>query len=253
MAVSRKKLENYLTEYLQPWQMKDYCPNGLQIEGKESIRKIVTAVTASQALIDKAIELQADAVIVHHGYFWKSEAEVITGMKRRRIKAILQQDLNLFAYHLPLDVHAEIGNNAELGKLLGIKLQRSLEPWDKQCVAVKGKFEKPIGAKELADRIENKLQRKPLLNEANNEKISTVAWCTGGGQHYIDAAAKQGIDAFISGEASEQSIHVSREMAIHFFAAGHHATERYGVKALGEHLAEKFLINVEFVDIDNPI
>lgn len=253
MAVTRKKLENYLTDYLQPWQMKDYCPNGLQVEGKNSIEKIVTGVTASQELIDAAIAVNADAVIVHHGYFWKSESEVIKGMKKKRIKTILLNDLNLFGYHLPLDVHPEVGNNAQLAKLLGIKLQRSLEPWNRQCVAVKGKLEKPISAENFAELIENKLTRKPLLEKTSEQLIHTVAWCTGGGQHYIDAAAEQGIDAFISGEASEQTILVAREMGVHFFAAGHHATERYGAKALGEHLAEKFDVDVEFIDIDNPV
>ena len=253
MAVTRKKLENYLTEFLQPWQMKDYCPNGLQVEGKDSIEKIVTGVTASQELIDAALAANADAVIVHHGYFWKSEDEVIKGMKKKRLKTILMNDLNLFGYHLPLDVHPEVGNNAQLGNLLGIKIQRSLEPWNRQCVAVKGKLETPMSAEDFAVLIEQKLNRKPLLEKSGEQLIKTVAWCTGGGQHYIDAAAEQGIDAFISGEASEQTIHVAREMGIHFFAAGHHATERYGAKALGEHLAEKFDVVVEFIDIDNPV
>jgi len=253
MAVTRKKLENYLNEYLQPWQMKDYCPNGLQVEGKENIEKIVTGVTASQALIDAALEADADAVIVHHGYFWKSEDEAIKGMKKKRLKTILLNDLNLFGYHLPLDVHPEIGNNAQLGKLLGIKIQRSLEPWNRQCVAVKGKLETAISAERFATLIENKLNRKPLLEKASDELIKTIAWCTGGGQHYIDSAAEQGVDAFLTGEASEQTIHVSREMGIHFIAAGHHATERYGAKALGEHLADKFDVGVKFIDIDNPV
>ncbi len=253
MAVKRKKLENYLNEYLQPWQIKDYCPNGLQVEGKETINKIVTGVTASQALIEAALEQNADAVIVHHGYFWKSENETIKGMKRNRLKTILLNDLNLFGYHLPLDIHPEVGNNAQLGKLLGIKTQRSLEPWNRQCVAVKGKLELPQTAENFAKLIETQLKRKPFLHKSSDEIISTIAWCTGGGQHYIDAAAEQGVDAFISGEASEQTIHVSEEMNIHFFAAGHHATERYGVKALGEHLLEKFDVDVEFIDIDNPV
>jgi len=253
MAVTRQKLENYLTDFLQPWQMKDYCPNGLQVEGKESIQKIVTGVTASQALLDAAIESHADALIVHHGYFWKSEAEVIKGMKRKRLKTLLLNDVNLFGYHLPLDVHPQVGNNAQLGDLLGIKIQRSLEPWNRQCVAVKGKLETPLSAEDFAQLIHQKLNRKPLLHKSGNQLITTVAWCTGGGQHYIDTAAEQNIDAFLSGEASEQTIHVATEMKIHFFAAGHHATERYGARALGQHLAERFDVEVEFIDIDNPV
>ncbi len=253
MTISRKKLQNYLNELLQPWQMKDYCPNGLQIEGRDTIAKIVTGVTASQQLIDAALESNADALLVHHGYFWKSEPEIITGMKRKRLTSILNNDLNLFAYHLPLDVHAEFGNNAQLAKRLGIKVQRSLEPWNKQCVAMKGKLISAVSAIEFSHQIEKALDRQVFFNEAGDHQIETIAWCTGGGQHYIDVAAEQGIDAFLSGEASEQTIHVSREMGIHFYAAGHHATERYGAKALGEHLAEKFDIGVEFIDIDNPI
>ncbi len=253
MSLRRKKLLNYLNELLQPWQMKDYCPNGLQIEGREVIEKIVTGVTASQRLIDAALQANADAILVHHGYFWKSEPQIITGMKRKRLTTILNHHLNLLAYHLPLDVHPEFGNNAQLAKRLGIRPQRSLEPWNKQCVAMKGTLIHPLSAQEFSEQIAHALHREVFMNVAGDHGVKTIAWCTGGGQHYIDAAAEQGIDAFLSGEASEQTLHVSREMGIHFYAAGHHATERYGVKALGDHLKEKFAINVEFIDIDNPI
>ncbi len=253
MSVSRKKLQHYLNDLLQPWQMKDYCPNGLQIEGAENITKIVTGVTASQNFVDAAVVAGADAMLVHHGYFWKSEAEIITGMKRKRLATILNNNLNLFAYHLPLDVHAEFGNNTQLAKILNIQIQRPLEPWNKQCVALKGKITPAISGADLSTKITQALNRKPLFHSAGDHLIETIAWCTGGGQHYIDIAAEQGIDAYLTGEASEQTIHVSDEMGIHFYAAGHHATERYGVKALGEHLAEKFKITVEFIDIDNPV
>ena len=251
--MKRTKLVNQLTELLKPFQISDYCPNGLQVEGKEEIKKIVTGVTASQALIDAAIERGADAILVHHGYFWKGEDQCITGMKKRRIQALLAHDINLLAYHLPLDVHLELGNNAQLGELLGIEYERPLEPWNKNSVAVKGKLKQPMTAEAFAAVIEQKLQRKPLLNVAGEHEIKTIAWCTGGGQGFIDLAASQGVDAYLTGEASEQTIHSSNEQQIHFFAAGHHATERYGAKALGEYLAAQYDLEVEFIDIDNPV
>ncbi|MDK1287106.1 Nif3-like dinuclear metal center hexameric protein [Pseudoalteromonas umbrosa] len=251
--MQRKKLVNQLTELLKPFQISDFCPNGLQVEGKSEIKKIITGVTASQALIDVAIEKQADAILVHHGYFWKGEDQPITGMKKRRIQSLLAHDINLLAYHLPLDVHPELGNNAQLGQLLDLIVERPLEPWNKSSVAVKGKLKTPMTTDEFAQLIENKLDRAPLMNQAGEHKIETIAWCTGGGQSFIDLAASQGIDAYLTGEASEQTIHSSNEQGIHFFAAGHHATERYGVKALGEYLADKYDLDVEFVDINNPV
>ncbi|MEJ6473533.1 Nif3-like dinuclear metal center hexameric protein [Pseudoalteromonas piscicida] len=251
--MKRTKLVNQLTELLKPFQINDYCPNGLQVEGKDEIQKIVTGVTASQALIDAAIERGADAILVHHGYFWKGEDQCVTGMKKRRLQALLANDINLLAYHLPLDVHPELGNNAQLGKLLGLEIERPLEPWNKNSVAVKGKLTTPMTAQDFAALIEDKLGRKPLLNIAGDHLIRTIAWCTGGGQSFIDLAASQGIDAYLTGEASEQTIHSSNEQQIHFIAAGHHATERYGAKALGEYLAEQYNLDVEFIDIDNPV
>ncbi|MGY4026383.1 Nif3-like dinuclear metal center hexameric protein [Aeromonas rivuli] len=252
--IRRQKLTNILNQLLEPHAIKDYCPNGLQVEGRDEIRKIVTGVTASQGLLDAAVAEGADAILVHHGYFWKGEAEVVTGMKQRRLKTLLTHDINLFAYHLPLDVHPELGNNAQLAKLLGIRVRRGLEPWDKKSVAMVGKFDDPLSGEALAARIGERLGRAVLhCGESGPALIETVAWCTGGGQSYINLAAEQGIDAFISGEASEQTIHTAREMGMHFFAAGHHATERYGVKALGEWLATEHGVEVIFVDIDNPV
>ncbi|EOD56169.1 Nif3-like dinuclear metal center hexameric protein [Aeromonas molluscorum] len=252
--IRRQKLTNILNQLLEPHAIKDYCPNGLQVEGRDEIRKIVTGVTASQALLDAAVAEGADAILVHHGYFWKGESEVVTGMKQRRLKTLLTHDINLFAYHLPLDVHPELGNNAQLAKLLGIKVRRGLEPWDKKSVAMVGKFDEPLSGQALATRLGERLGRPALhCGESGPALIETVAWCTGGGQSYINLAAEQGIDAFISGEASEQTIHTAREMGMHFFAAGHHATERYGVKALGGWLAAEHGLEVIFVDIDNPV
>ncbi|WP_105215431.1 Nif3-like dinuclear metal center hexameric protein [Pseudoalteromonas sp. T1lg22] len=250
--MKRNELLAILNAKLAPEQIKDFCPNGLQVEGTEQIKKIVTGVTASQALVDKAIELQADALVVHHGYFWKGESQVISGMKKRRLKALLAADINLFAYHLPLDVHPELGNNAQLAKLLGIEILGGMEPGP-VSVPVWGKLNEPVSGDEFAKRIESVLGRTPLSSVVRSEVIETIGLCTGGGQGYIDLAAAQGLDAYLTGEASEQTIHSSTEQGIDFFAAGHHATERYGAKALGEFLADEFGLDVTFIDIDNPV
>ncbi|MDN2663096.1 Nif3-like dinuclear metal center hexameric protein [Psychromonas sp. 14N.309.X.WAT.B.A12] len=251
--MNNRKLANKLDQFLEIHQFKDYCPNGLQIEGKEQVKKIVTGVTANQALIDAAIELNADAILVHHGYFWKGEAQQIVGMKYNRIKALIKNDINLYAYHLPLDVHPELGNNKQLAKLLGITDRRPLEPWDKRSVGRVGKFEQAITPQALSETITQQLDREPLWIDGGKPEIKTIAWCTGGGQDYITIAAEQGIDAFISGEISERTVHIAKEMGIHYFAAGHHATERYGAKALGEWLANEMGFEVTFIDIDNPV
>lgn len=252
--MNRIELESYLEQLLKPSQIKDYAPNGLQIQGQDQITKIVTGVTASQSLIDRAIEEKADAIIVHHGYFWKNESYVIRGMKHKRIKALLDNDINLFAYHLPLDIHPTLGNNAQLAKLLNIEVTGSLELGNPLSVAIQGELPDIYSGEKLAQFINSKLNRICLhIAPSSNKPIKTIAWCTGGGQDYIELAAEQGIDAFISGEVSEKTTHIAHEMDIHFFAAGHHATERYGVKALGEHIATEHGIDVVFVDIDNPV
>ncbi|MDX2319663.1 MAG: Nif3-like dinuclear metal center hexameric protein [Moritella sp.] len=251
-SLNNKKLENILTEFMQPHRVRDFTVNGMQVQGKDTVTKVITGVTASQALIDAAVAQQADAILVHHGYFWKNESPAITGIKYNRIKTLIKNDINLYAYHLPLDIHPELGNNVELAKLLGITVRRGLEPWDKASVALVGKFEDEVSTAELTQRIESQLSRSPLVVDGG-KPIKSIAWCTGGGQSYIELAIEQGIDAFISGEASEQTIHLAREAGMSFFAAGHHATERYGVKALGEWLAEEKGLDVIFIDIDNPV
>ena len=246
------ELERLLNEKLSTDRINDYAPNGLQVEGKTEIKKIITGVTASQALIDYAVAQQADAVLVHHGYFWKSENPCIRGMKGKRIKTLLVNDINLYGYHLPLDVHPELGNNAKLAQLLGIIDLQPLEN-SSTSIPVWGMLKDPVNAEEFAHRIEQVLHRKPLICTENGPHlIRKVGICTGGGQSYIDLAAAQGCDVFITGEVSEQTIHSAREQGIHFFAAGHHATERYGIKALGEWLAAEYDLDVEFKDIDNP-
>ena len=247
------KLANKLDQYLEIHQFKDYCPNGLQVEGRSEIKKIITGVTACQALIDQAIEEKADAILVHHGFFWKGESQQITGMKYNRIKALIENGINLYAYHLPLDVHPELGNNAQLAKLLDITDRRPLEPWDKRSVGRVGKFEQAISPAQLSERLKTVLDREPLHIDGGKTEIKTIAWCTGGGQDYINIAADQGIDAFISGEISERTVHIAREMGIHYFAAGHHATERYGVQALGEWIASEMAIEVKYIEINNPV
>ncbi len=247
------QLEQLLNKELKSQLIKDYCPNGLQVEGKKEVLKIITGVTASQALIDAAIEKNADALLVHHGYFWKGESESIKGMKGNRIRSLIKNDINLLAYHLPLDIHPTLGNNAELARLFSIVNVEGLEPTP-QSIAMKGEFDVALSGEDLALRIDQVLSRKPLhITPDINKDIKTVAWCSGGGQDYIELAAQQGIDAFISGEVSERTTYIARELGIHYFAAGHHATERYGVKALGEWLAKGQGFDVEFIDIDNPV
>lgn len=242
------ELISYLQTYLQVADYKDYAPNGLQVEGKQEIKTIVTGVTACQALIDEAIRLNADAVLVHHGYFWKSEPVEIVGFKQKRIKSLLAHDINLMAYHLPLDGHAELGNNAMLGKLW------ELEDITPQPGLLRlGKLNRPVQIEEFVATVERSLNRTPLHLPGGPEQIQTVAWCSGGAQGYIDQALVWGADLYISGEVSEQTTHLALEGGIHYLAAGHHATERVGIKALGEHLAEKFGLDCHFVDIPNPV
>ncbi|MFC5076910.1 Putative GTP cyclohydrolase 1 type 2 [Vibrio thalassae] len=248
------QLEAVLNDKLSPQLIKDYSPNGLQIEGTSEIKKMVTGVTASQALIDYAVSVNADALLVHHGYFWKGEPEPIRGMKGKRIRTLIKNDLNLYGYHLPLDIHPELGNNARLADLLGIEVIDGLEGHP-QSVAMFGKLANPMSGEALAQKIAQVLAREPLhiTPDQANKMIETVGWCTGGGQDYIELAASKGLDAFISGEISERTTYTARELNIHYFAAGHHATERYGIKALGEWLASEHGLDVEFIDIDNPV
>lgn len=244
------ELEKIINDLLLVSQYHDYAPNGLQVEGRQNINSIVTGVTASQLLLDKAVELNADAVLVHHGYFWKNEPQTITGIKYKRIKTLLNHDINLFGYHLPLDGHPLLGNNAQLASLLGIQI----EPNDDVTnLLYKGSLSEPVTAKQFQARIEHQLQRPVLFCGDNAPQIvNKVAWCSGGGQDYIETAAMMGFDAFITGEVSERTIHIAREYGINFYAAGHHATERYGIKALGDWLINNYNLNVHFIDIDNP-
>ena len=224
----------------------------MQVEGTEEIHRIVTGVTASQALIDAAVERGADALLVHRGYFWRGENPVICGMKRARLGLLLKHNINLLAYHLPLDAHPDYGNNIGLARALGFSNAEPVEDFAEPGLLWRSTLEEPLSAQTLLERLRTKLARVPTYISGGDQFISSVAWCTGGAQQYIDAAADCGADAFITGEVSEQTAHTARERGIHFYAAGHHATERYGAKAMAEHLPLKFSVQAEFVDIDNP-
>ena len=236
MPVTLTKLNEVFDRILEPGRFKDYAPNGLQVEGRGEVARLVSGVTACQALIDAAIEADADALLVHHGFFWRDESPVITGMKQRRIKALLGADISLFGYHLPLDAHPDYGNNATLAGLLGISSESTLIPDDP--VGNIGRLDTPTTVADLLQRIESNLGRTPMHVGDPERLVERVAWCTGGAQGYIDAAVTAGADLYITGEVSEQTVHVAREEGIEFIAAGHHATERYGVQALGEAVAD---------------
>ena len=233
-------------------KIQDYCPNGLQVEGSERVASIVTGVTASQALIDHAVAINADAILVHHGYFWKNEAPQIVGIKKQRIARLLENNISLLAYHLPLDLHAELGNNVQLAKVLGWQPDALANPDELPPLIRTATLPNVCDGVALANHLARCLQREPLHIPADGE-IKRVAWCTGAAQSSLLAAVEMGVDAYITGEVSETTVHEARESGIHFFAAGHHATERYGVKALGEALANKWNIECHFMDCDNPV
>ena len=245
-----------LDQELQPQLFKDYCPNGIQVDASRSpaapVKKIITGVTACQALIDQAVELQADAILVHHGYFWRGEEAVITGSKRRRIETLLANHISLIAYHLPLDGHPTLGNNAELARLMGWNVLGGLEP-GARAIGNWGTTGHELSLAELGQSLANTLHREPLLITGGEHPIKTIAWCTGAAQGMIDKALKLGVDAFVSGEISESTVHFARENGIHYISAGHHATERYGVQALARWLYDEIGVEHQFVDIDSPV
>ena len=245
-----KQLESYLDQLLYVSHYSDFCPNGLQIEGRNEIKKIVSGVTASFKFLQAAIDEKADAILVHHGYFWRGENKCLVGMKRRRIGLLLSNDVSLFAYHLPLDAHSEIGNNSQLGNRLGfVETGR----FGEQNIAAYGNLSQAITLRELGVNIEKILSRKPLIIGDEAKKIKRVAWCTGAAQDFFDEAVSIGVDVYITGEISERTVHIARESGVAFISAGHHATERYGVQELGDHLARKFGIIHQFIDIGNPV
>ncbi|TFW70914.1 Nif3-like dinuclear metal center hexameric protein [Methylotenera oryzisoli] len=248
--VKINELNHYTQQLMQVARFKDYCPNGLQVEGRAEINKIVTGVTASMALLEAAHQAGADLILVHHGYFWRNEAPELVGIKRKRIKFLLEHDINLMAYHLPLDAHGEFGNNVQLGKLLGFDAQNYTGA-DDLIACAELAADLPLSV--IANLVEQRLGRPVLTIGEATQSIKKVAWCTGAAQGYIDQAIALGADLFISGEISEQTVHQSLESGVAYISAGHHATERYGVQALGRHLAEKFDLEHIFIDIHNPV
>lgn len=248
--MQRKDLDGYLDQYLEVAKFRDYCPNGLQVEGRARIDRLVTGVSASLALLEAAIEAKADAVLVHHGYFWRGEDPRLTGTRRRRIARLLEHDINLYAFHLPLDAHTDIGNNAALARTLDFE---PVGRFGEQDLGWHGNARGGLTLGGLAQRVEERLSREPLVVGEPSRPVRRVAWCTGAAQGYLEDAVRLGVDVYLSGEISEQTVHFARESGVAYIAAGHHATERYGVQALGAHLAERFGIEHRFIDIDNPV
>jgi len=247
---SLQEIVSHANQLLAIDTFKDYAPNGLQVEGKSSVETIVSGVTASEALIDAAVERGADVLLVHHGYFWKGENPCLTGMKGRRISKLIKNNISLLGYHLPLDAHHELGNNAQLAKLLGFTVDGVM---DEQGVGNYGVLQISCSLQALSSRVSDKLQREPLVIEAGDHAIKRIAWCSGGAQKYLQKAHELGVDAYLSGEISENTVHEARELGVHYISAGHHATERYGVQALGEHLATKFNIKHQYIEGVNPV
>ena len=248
-GASRDEIERHLADTLDINRFRDYCPNGMQVEGRERIRHIVTGVTASFALLEAAVAQGADMVLVHHGYFWRGEDPRVVGPRRRRLKLLIDHEMNLFAYHLPLDAHPELGNNAQLAKLLGFAAE---ERFGEQDLGWIGRAScATVG--ELAAQIERALGRAPLLIGDASQPLSRVAWCTGAAQGAMEAAIAAGASTYLSGEISEQTVHLARESGVSYLACGHHATERGGVQALGDYLSKRFGVSHSFIDIPNPV
>jgi dinuclear metal center YbgI/SA1388 family protein len=249
--MQRDELARYLDDCLQAARFRDYCPNGLQVEGRDEVSRIVCGVTASQALIEAAIAAGADAMLVHHGWFWRGEDGRVTGFRKQRMARLLAHDINLYAYHLPLDAHPELGNNAQLAQHLGWSVDGQFGEQDV------GFYGSPAAsgqtAAELAAELARVLGRQPQLLGNGGRHLQRIAWCSGGAQGYFEAAIALGADCFISGEVSEQTWHLAQECGVPYIAAGHHATERYGVQALGAHLQAQCGLACEFIDIDNPV
>ncbi|MDR0578477.1 MAG: Nif3-like dinuclear metal center hexameric protein [Candidatus Accumulibacter sp.] len=246
----REELVRYLDELLESARFRDYCPNGLQVEGAREVGRIVAGVTACQALIDAAAERGADALLVHHGWFWRGEDGRVTGFRKTRMKTLLARDINLIAYHLPLDAHPGLGNNARLAALLGWRAEGR---FGEQDIGWIGRPGSPQTLAELERNVAGALRRAPLSIGDADRRIERLAWCSGGGQGYFEQAVSLGVDAFVSGEISEPAVHLARETGVAYLGAGHHASERLGAQALADHLSAKFGLECEFIDIDNPV
>jgi len=248
--MKRDELVATVDQLLEVTRFQDYCPNGLQVEGRAEVKRIVAGVTASQALLDRAVVSSADAVLVHHGYFWKGEDARIMGIRRRRLATLINHDINLVAYHLPLDAHPQLGNNAQLALKMGWQASGR---FGAQEIAWQGSDSRNETAAQLAVRLAQVLGREPLLVGSADRQVRRLGWCSGGSQSFFEEAVALGLDAYVCGEISEQNVHLAREAGVAYLACGHHATERFGVQALAAHLAEQFGLECEFVDIDNPV
>jgi dinuclear metal center YbgI/SA1388 family protein len=251
-SINREEFARYIEQTLDINRFRDYCPNGLQVEGRPVIRKLVTGVTASLALLEAAADVDADAVLVHHGYFWRGEDARVVGPKHRRLKLLLGRDINLFAYHLPLDMHPEFGNNAQLAMQLGLVADGRFGENDLGWLGTPANAEVTTVGR-LAQAVEERLGRTPLLIGDPAQSLKRVGWCTGAAQNMLDDAIAAGASVYLSGEVSEPTVHLAREAGVAYLACGHHATERFGVQALGNHLAQQFGIDHRFIDIDNPV
>jgi dinuclear metal center YbgI/SA1388 family protein len=249
---TREQLLQCFDQLLQPDRFRDYGPNGLQVEGRRDVRRVVSGVTASRALIEAAVEQQADAVFVHHGLFWRGQDGRITGWMKQRLVLLLAHDLNLFAYHLPLDAHPELGNNAQLGRLLGLAASGRFGEQDLGFLGGRAEGGAFAGSAVLAEHVRSALGRPVTLVAGHDGPVQRVAWCTGGAQGYFEAAIAAGAQAFITGEISEPQTHYARECGVSFLACGHHATERYGAPAVAGHVAAQLGLEHRFIDVDNP-
>ncbi|RZI44968.1 Nif3-like dinuclear metal center hexameric protein [Herbaspirillum sp. HC18] len=250
--INRDVFAKYLEQTLDITRFRDYCPNGMQVEGRPTIKKLVTGVTASLALIDAAVEAGADAILVHHGYFWRGEDARIVGPKYRRLKMLLAHDINLFAYHLPLDMHPELGNNAQLAARLGLTADGRFGENDLGWLGTPADASvRTVG--DLARIVEERLGRAPMVIGDVSQPLGRVGWCTGAAHNMLGDAIAAGASTYLSGEISEPVVHLARETGVTYLACGHHATERFGVQALGDHLAARFGIEHRFIDIANPV
>ncbi|MBS0307471.1 MAG: Nif3-like dinuclear metal center hexameric protein [Proteobacteria bacterium] len=249
--MDRTAMAEYLAQVLNIARFRDYCPNGLQVEGCARIGKVVSGVTASLALIEAAVAGDADAILVHHGYFWRGEDARIVGQKHHRLRLLLAHDINLFAYHLPLDMHPELGNNAQLARQLGLTAQSRFGEDDLGWLGVTDPAIDTVG--KLAQAVERALGRAPQVIGDLAQPISQIGWCTGAAQNLLGEAIAAGVNVYLSGEISEPTVHLAREAGVAYLACGHHATERYGVQAVGAALANRFGIDHQFIDIANPV
>lgn len=246
------ELERFCSELLNSASFEDYCPNGLQVDaGTRQVHRVVTGVTACQALIEEAADWRADLLLVHHGYFWRGDALPLTGHMGHRVRTLIKRGISLMAYHLPLDAHPIIGNNRQLAALLELEGAEALP--ETGGLLWRGTLVPSLVPQQLAEKIGMVLNREPLLISAGDKPISDLCWCTGAAQSYIEKAAASGMHAYISGEISEQTVHLARELGVHYFAAGHHATERYGIRALGERLRQEFGLEHRFIEVENPV